>query len=158
MKRFVAASLALVAASAAFAGEWRRYHNARFGVSAEVPVDWRMGPPPENDDGRVFASPEGDAEIIVSGSHVLEPLDQEFARMLAPDGATVEYKSRGRDRVVVSGRKGARIYYRKALLSCGATVWNSVYLEYPAARKAAFDPIVAHVAASLRGGKGANCK
>ncbi len=137
------------------AASFRRYRNDRFGATADVPAGWRMGEAPENDDGRAFSSPDGSARIIVSGSFVVLPMEEEFALRLKPDaGETVEYKQRGRDWLVVSGHKGDRIFYRKSVLSCGGTVWNSVSLDYPAARKAAFDSIVARVSGSLRGGKG----
>jgi len=37
-------------------------------------------------------------------------------------------------------------------LSCRDNVWNSVRIEYPAARKETFDSLVKHVADSLRSG------
>jgi hypothetical protein len=154
MKKLVAFFLFLFA-TAAQAGGWQTYRNDRFGATADIPAGWRMGEAPENDDGRVFTSPDGRATITVSGIFVALPRFQEFAIMTKPgDGETIDYKRQGRDWLVVSGRKGDRIFYRRSLLSCGATVWNSVYLDYPAAEKASFDPIVAHIAGSLRGGKG----
>lgn len=142
-------------ALAAQADSFRRYRNDRFGTVADVPAGWRMSAAPENDDGRVFTSPDESAEVIVSGGFAALPLDEEFALRLKPDsGETIDYKRRGRDWLVVSGRKGDRIFYRKALLGCGGTVWHSISLDYPAVDKKAFDPLVARVAASLRGGKG----
>jgi hypothetical protein len=146
---------AALAASPAFAADWRAYRNDRFGTSADIPAGWRMGEEPANSDGRIFTSPDGRATITVSGSYAVLPRAEEFALRLAADqGKTIQYKKQGRDWLVVSGRNGARIFYRKSLLSCGGEVWNSVSLDYPADEKAAFDPIVAHVAGSLRGGKG----
>jgi hypothetical protein len=44
-------------------------------------------------------------------------------------------------------------------LSCGAEVLNIVSFDCPADQKAAFDPIIAHVVASLRSGvSGGACK
>ncbi|WP_363348356.1 hypothetical protein [Methylocystis echinoides] len=154
MRLLLVALMAFMSA-AAQAESFQRYHNDRFGVTADVPTGWRMGAAPENDDGRVFSSPDGFAEIIVSGGFAVLPISEEIALKLKPEtGETIDYKSQGRDRLVVSGRKGDRIFYRKSLLGCSGTVWNSVSLDYPAAAKAAFDPIVARVAGSLRGGKG----
>lgn len=155
------AALAALAATAAHAASWQTYANDRFGSTADIPAGWRAGEAPANDDGRVFTAPDGRASITVSGSHSVLPRTQEIGIMTAPgDGETVEYRREGRDWVVVSGYKGDRIFYRKALLSCHGAVWNTVSLDYPAAAKAAFDPIVAHVAGSLRGGKGwgTDCK
>jgi hypothetical protein len=154
-KALLAAMLVMPGVVAAQAAGWSTYRNERFGATADIPAGWRMGAAPENDDGRVFASPDGRATITVSGINVVLPRGEERAIMTAPGaGETVDYKREGRGWLVVSGRKGDRVFYRKSLLSCGGTVWNTVYLDYPAAEKKAFDPIVAHVAASLRGGKG----
>lgn len=155
MKALFGAVLAILAASSASAENWRAYHNARFGTTAEVPASWRMGAPPENNDGRVFTSPDGRAEIVVSGMFSIGPRSEEFALRLGPlEGETIEYERRGKDWLVVSGIKDDKIFYRKSLLSCGDTIWNSVFLEYPASEKEKYDPLVAHVAASLR----AKCK
>ncbi|OBS53418.1 hypothetical protein A8B73_06405 [Methylosinus sp. 3S-1] len=142
-------------ASAALAESWRQYRNARFGTTADVPADWTMGEAPENDDGRVFASPDGRAQITVSGGFRTDQKAQEFADRLAPGkGETVTYRRRAKDWLAVSGTKGDRIFYRKALLSCNGTVWNSVAIDYPAAQKKKLDPLVTRVARSLRAGPG----
>lgn len=155
MRALLALLFAGILATAAQAESFRRYRNDRFGTAADVPAGWRMGAAPENDDGRTFSAPDGSAKILVWGGFAVLPPDEEFALRMKPDtGETVDYKSRGRDWFVVSGRKGDRIFYRKSLLGCGGTVWHSVLLDYPAANKKAFDPIVTRVAGSLRGGEG----
>jgi hypothetical protein len=47
------------------------------------------------------------------------------------------------------------IFYAKHILSCADQIWNSVYLEYPAAEKTAYDALVTRVAQSLRPGRSA---
>ena len=146
---------ALVGGSAASAEGWRSYHNTRFGVTADAPADWRIGPEPENNDGRIFTSPDGRAELTISGMYSVGGPEEEFALRLTPlDGETISYKTRKDRMIVVSGAKGDRIFYRKYLLSCGGAIWNDISLEYPAAEKTRYDPLVAHVAASLRAGPG----
>ena len=56
--------------------------------------------------------------------------------------------------LVVSGTRGDRIFYRRWLLSCGDAVWNGLSIEYPAAGKQAYDPLVTHMSRSLRAGTG----
>ena len=46
--------------------------------------------------------------------------------------------------------------YRRLVLSCKDTVWNGVEISYPKAQKQAFDPLVSHIAASLKPGIGFN--
>ena len=66
------------------------------------------------------------------------------------DGATVTYRHRSKRVLVVSGTRGAKIIYRKSILSCRDQIWNSVSVEYPTDRKLDYDALVAHVAGSLR--------
>ena len=143
--------------------QYRTYRNERFGVTADVPRDWRAGPPPANGDGLRFTSPDGTASISVSGSFnagdtVGEAMENE---QLADDGETIVYRAKQERMSVVSGTRGGIIFYRKAVLTCRDEIVNRVSSEYPAPRKAAFDALVSHVSASLRGGIGfqtENCK
>jgi serine/threonine-protein kinase len=150
----------LLAALPASAQGWRTYVNGRFGTTAQVPADWRPGREPDNGDGLAFTAPDGEASITVSGGlHVLDTVGEAMDIIEEPnEGETVTYRSRNRRAVTVSGTKGQRIFFRRSILSCRDTVWNTVQIEYPAARKVAFDPLVAHVARSLRPGKGWQAK
>jgi hypothetical protein len=140
----------------ASAQTWRTYVNARFGTIADVPHDWSAGPEPANGDGRVFTSPDAMATIIVSGmlnTDAVEPAMQ--SREAPDDGETITYRHRDARAVVVSGTRGDIIFYRKSILSCGDQIWNDLSIEYPAARKKAYDSLVTHVAASLHFGRSA---
>ncbi|MCW2282555.1 serine/threonine-protein kinase [Rhodoblastus acidophilus] len=155
-------ALALVLlAGPALADSWRSYHNDRFGPTADYPAGWTMEPEPENNDGRRFASPDGDASVSIYGHFALDSREEEMARKAeADEGETVAYSAKRANWVVLSGTRGDRIFYRKALLSCGDQVWNNISIEYPAQDKAKYDKLVAHMAASLRPGIGYNitCK
>jgi hypothetical protein len=134
---------------------WRSYHNTRFGTAADVPASWTMGPEPADDDGRRFTSPDEHAEITISGMFANVDTDDELAsRLEAGEGETIKFKKRQGKWVVVSGTKGDRIFYRKTLLSCGDSIANDLWIEYPAAEKEKHDALVARVAASLRPGRG----
>ena len=150
-----AAAASLLYSSAIAAAAWQTYVNERFGSTADVPTGWQAGTPPENGDGLTFTAPDGQATIAIFGSlNVWEKPDEAFAAHETPDeGETITYKHRDKRGTVVSGVKGDRIFYRKAILSCRGQVWNNVAIEYPAAQKQAFDPVVTHVAGSLRAGK-----
>jgi hypothetical protein len=154
LTRAILASIVLGSiAGAAWAETWRTYANPRFGVSAQVPSDWTMGPEPANGDGRVFTAPDGSAEIIVSGILSALSRDQEFSIRTAPNpGETITYKAVRGAVVVVSGTRGDKIFYRKSVLHCG--IWNDVSIEYPAGEKTKYDALVVHVAASLAPGRG----
>jgi hypothetical protein len=145
---------AALSASVAQAEGWRLYRNARFGVTADVPKDWTMGDAPDNDDGRVFTSPDRQSQITVSGGFRTSQKEQELAALLEPrEGETVTYRRKGKDWIAISGTKGDRIFYRKSLLSCKGAVWNNVAIDYPAAKKKTFDSIVTRVSRSLRPGR-----
>jgi hypothetical protein len=159
----VVASIAALCPAAAEQG-YRNYRNARFGVSADVPSDWKAGREPDNNDGLVFSSPDGAATITVSG--ILNADDTPAGEVIAEeqraqDGETVTYRSKSGRQAVISGTRGALIFYRKAILSCNDQVLNHLVIEYPAAQKQAFDTLVTHVAASMRTSPGAqipNCR
>ncbi len=141
--------------SAAWAeGAWRPYYNDRFGVTADAPSDWKMGPAPENNDGRIFTSPNGSATITISGSFSTMPHDEEVAIRVEQKGAAITYKKITPRLVVVSGTKSDRIFYSKSILSCHGTIWNDLRVEYPVADKDKYDALVAHVSASLHPGPG----
>ena len=108
---FVSGALTFVGGTILFASGvcaegWRSYHNDRFGTTADVPAGWKMEPPPANDDGRIFTSPDGRAQLIVNGSYagVVDP-DELRSRLEPMEGETIAYKQRKGDWAVVSGRK-----------------------------------------------------
>ncbi|HLW90572.1 MAG TPA: hypothetical protein VKS78_04630 [Roseiarcus sp.] len=162
----LATVLFLLAASLAPASAetYRTYANPRFGATADVPSDWRSEPPPENGDGLTFTSPDGTASVTVYGSLNIEDNAQTaMQRALQPsEGETITYRQSGKDWVVVSGVKGSQIFYHKSILVCRDQIWNDVDLEYPAARKSAYDALVTHIASSLhfsgRSGQIPNCR
>ena len=144
-----------LAASSATAGKWRVYHNDRFGATAEYPAAWKMEPAPENDDGRVFTSPDGKARVTISGIFAINPREEEITEKAQPfEGEKVTYRAHKGDWIVVSGTRGGAIFYRKSLISCHNQLWNDVEIDYPAEERAKYDPLVAHIAASLKPGKG----
>ena len=156
--------LLLASTALAFAGQqYQTYFNDRFGVTADVPHGWTSGDEPANNDGLRWTSPDGAAEVAVYGGfQVLDSLEEAFGTQAdLGDGATTTYKAKGKHGLTVSGVKGDKIIYRRSILSCKDTVWNTVEITYPKAQKAAFDPIVTHIAASLKPGTGlsnADCK
>ena len=157
---YAAACIASVASLCPVNAEqgYRTYRNDRFGVSADIPSDWKAGQEPDNNDGLVFSSPDDAATITVSG--ILNADDTPASKVIAEEqraqsGEAVTYRSKGGRQAVISGTRGAVIFYRKTILSCNDQVLNHLVIEYPAAQKQAFDALVAHVAASMRSSPGA---
>jgi hypothetical protein len=157
MAKHFLALLAIFFAFGANAETWRTIHTTRFGATAEVPASWVMDPPPENDDGRSFWSPNGRAEIIVSG---IFALGETIADKMASEpeiGQTITYIKRGPGWIVISGTKGERIFYEKSILTCHDKIWNDLWIEYPEAEKHNYDALVTHVSATLHAAKGDQC-
>jgi hypothetical protein len=148
----VSIALAVGIANASAADSWQSYTNERFGATADLPTGWTAGEPPANGDGLAFTSPNGEAtEIVAGGLAGTESIAQDFQIYSSPDdGETITYKKVGKHSIVVSGTAGDRIFYRKSILACRDQVWDTISLEYPAAKKADYDAIVTHVAKSLR--------
>jgi serine/threonine-protein kinase len=134
------------------------YHNPRFGTTADVPAGWQSGRPPDNGDGLVFTSPDGTAHLTISGGLNIWDSIEEAMEIYATGnaGETITYTHREARAITVSGTKGDLIFYAKHILSCRLScrdqLWNSIDLESPAARKREFDPLVTHIAQSLRPG------
>jgi serine/threonine-protein kinase len=143
------------AAAATAAPQYKTYVNDRFGTTADVPADWIADPPPENGDGLRFHSPDDRASITVSGMlNMHDTVEEAMKDYEEPgDGETITYRHRERRALVVSGVRGDTIFYSKHVLSCRDEIWNNVHIEYPAAEKAAYDALVAHVSRSLRPGR-----
>jgi len=62
------------------------------------------------------------------------------------------------DWIAVSGVKGDRIFYRKAVIACGGNVWHHIAFEYPADRKRAMDPIVIRAATIIHHAENDGCE
>jgi hypothetical protein len=143
--------------------DWTTYVNDRFGATADIPASYKPGEAPANDDGLRFTSPDGDATIAVWSAlaTVNEESFADYAKRLVSydkdDGWDVSFSADKGDWYAFSGSKADRIFYEKIIQACNGQIANHVRLEYPAARKTEFDPIVAHVAKSLRSGNGWQC-
>lgn len=157
------AILALVLGDAA-AQQWRSYTNARFGAAADVPVGFRPEPPPANNDGRSFVSPDGTARISIYSSNapsVVVASFAEYAAWLMQEEAArypITYKAAGKGWFAFSGISEGEILYTRVIAGCpDQSIAHHVQLRYRVAAKAEYDPIVSHVAKSLRHASDAGC-
>lgn len=161
-RAFLAAALLLPIAPAlaqsGAADRWSDYVNARFGTALAYPANrFTPDPPPENGDGLTFRAQDG-AMLLVFGQN--NALDETVASLEAgktdADYAEITYRARGAKWLVLSGFRdveGVRsVYYEKYLFSRSGSVIHTMILTYPEARKSRYEPIIARMAASLRGG------
>jgi hypothetical protein len=147
----------LLAAGVAKADDWLAYHNDRYGTTIDYPDVFTMQRPPDSDDGRDFKSAAG-ADFWVAASY--NALDfnvakyHDFVVKNLDPGAVVTYQARGDNWFVISGTKGAEIFYERHMVSHGAQLTESFAISYPATLKQTYDPIVARMAKSFRPGTG----
>jgi len=146
-----------VATATAGADDWLTYHNDRYGTTIDYPGRFKPQPPPDSDDGREFKSADG-TDFTVSASY--NALDFNLAgyrdfvlKHLSP-GAVVTYQARGGTWFVVSGTKGADIFYERHQLTHNAQMTEAFVISYPALLKQTYDPIAARMAKSFRSGTG----
>jgi hypothetical protein len=155
MTRF---SMALIVVSLACANAsaqgLKRHVDDRTGTAALVPSDWRPSPSDPNWEGVRFFSRDGDSWLAVWGKNSggqSTGAYQSFVGNAAGDNVT--YARRGTNWFVVSGYRGDRIFYVKAVRRCTRDQWHHIAFEYPAAQKRAYDRLVTAVSHSL----GAEC-
>jgi len=146
--------LALVLAGclpASAAPTWRHYVNDRFGTEVDYPAIFRAEPPPENNDGRMFHSQEADIRVF-GRWNIDDETPQSLLDGLATDPAYADttYRRLLDDRLVISGLRGAYIFYEVYLCSASGVV-HTLMITYPARDKLLFDPIVTRMSRSFGG-------
>ena len=167
MKRFLAI---FFLATPALATGWQSYVNERFGTSVDVPPGFVNDvEPAENGDGLTFHDRSKAAELLVWGRNLAGRSFKEDAAESAKSergrGFNVTYekvhnlslKGGAKGWYVLSGEASGRLFYEKAVASCRGEQAVSFRLEYPESQKAAFDPIVERLSASLRAVPARDC-
>jgi hypothetical protein len=139
----------------AAASDWDRYGNARYRYGIDIPPGFSSIAESDNGDGGVSRSSDGHAELKVWGSYLA---DRDFAAEVKwradqarDDGWKITYRKQQARWAVWSGTKGNRIVYQRAIAACHDAA-AYVRIEYDKDRAKAFDPIVARLGKSLRGG------
>ncbi len=146
----------IVLPAAAQAGDWKPFANDRYGFSVDIPTSFKASSPPDNNDGITLTSPDGASEIRAYG-HLLDDgttlIDDErqTERFSADDHLQVTYRHASTRDFTLSGLKGQRIVYVRAVATCKGTAAGILWVEYAQAEKARFDPLIAHMAKSLQG-------
>jgi hypothetical protein len=150
------AGLLLVASAREGTAEtWKLYLNARFGTAAEYPAErFHPGSPPENGDGQKFTAKDGATLAIFASFNVEDdtPASYEaFLRSGSSDYSEVTLRSSGSNWLVLSGYRGASIFYEKYIFTKrkDADLIHAFVITYGRDAKAAYDPIVARIARTL---------
>ena len=131
------------------------YVNERFGTVCTFPdeIFTDRQPDPENGDGQVWLSADG-ASLTCSG--ILNVDDDTPKGFVADEkaskepGYSVTYSKVGKNWAVLSGMKDGKIFYERRLFGRDGVI-RTVWIDYPPALKAKYDPLVGAIAGSLKG-------
>lgn len=123
--------------------------SPRYDFRGIIPPDWKVVPSPRGSNERKFISPQGEASIAFRAEHAREPAAVRLAHLRTVRDGEITYEREGRTWIVISGFKGTRIFYTKAMLACGGRAWHYVQFHYPAAEKRAFDEFVTRSSRAL---------
>jgi hypothetical protein len=132
------------AAPPEFAPERRRRGRADGAdVTGLVPRGWQLQPPDANWKGKRFLSPDGTSWFAAYSSSVGdEPAAAHMKAIAFGDREVLTYLRGERTWIAVSGVKGDRIFYRKAVIACAGTTWHHIAFEYPVFLKREMDRFV----------------
>jgi hypothetical protein len=115
--------------------------------SGFIPADWKLQPADPNFSGRRYMAPDGSAWLaLYSAPADKDKVAAHLKEVAFADGEDVTYLRGAREWLAVSGLKGDRVYYRKAALACGGTIWRHLAFEYPAEQKPTLDRMVERAA------------
>jgi len=115
--------------------------------SGFIPADWKLQPEDPNFSGRRYMAPDGASWLALYSAPADKDKAAEHLKNVAfAEGEEVTYIRGARDWLAVSGLKGGRVYYRKAALACGGTLWRHIAFEYPAEQKGTLDRLVERAA------------
>jgi hypothetical protein len=133
---------------------YKTYINDRFGYKVDYPAFLKPQGEPTNNDGQVFLSKSGDAEMRAYGGYLVAfTFDEEYNKALTDNWeqkgkAIVTYKARGKDWFVISGTIAKKIFYRKSF--CKKDTMRTVTFLYPTLEKATFNKVVGQVVSSFK--------
>jgi hypothetical protein len=122
-----------------------------------APHDWTLLPKESGQRGRRFVSSNGNAWLWLYAEPAREPIPLHLETVLSGQDERITYERRGQTWIVVSGYRGNRIFYRKAMLACGGHKWHHLAFEYPAAEKRAFDRFVTRASYALKSYQAVGC-
>jgi len=138
----------------------RRHRTNRVtagGIAAVLPADWKLLPPEPNWTGKRLGSPDGRAWLAVYESPARESIPDYMNTVARAEGERITYRKQGSSWIVVSGFKGDRIFYRKAMLACANSRWHNIAFEYPAAEKLHYDVFVTRTSRALAAHRNDGC-
>lgn len=142
----------LAAARPAPAHQWDVYDNARFGTLVSYPGDlFARRAESDNGDGITLRAADGATLAIFGSNNVDNAGPAAYVQGLTGSGERyrrLSYRIVRANFAILSGSTGDRLFYERYAFDPSGLVHGFV-LEYPAAARGRYDPIVAHLSASL---------
>jgi hypothetical protein len=135
------------------AHRWESYVNPRYGTRLAYPADlFGRGVESDNGDGVTMRSADGATLAVFGANNVNDETPAQYVQSLVGGGrryARLSYRLVRPGFAVLSGISGGRIYYERYIFARGRAI-HAFVLEYPLARRARYDGLVARMSASLR--------
>lgn len=134
------------------AAGWRRRFNLQAGFAVDLPVQlFRLSDADRT--GRFYRDGPGRATLQVTTAINQDDLaPREALRRMSRDKDVVTKVTKsnsGADFFTLSGSKGNRAVFLKALLTCDRSTWAMLRVEYDPAARAQIEPLFAKIAQSL---------
>jgi hypothetical protein len=132
--------------------EWRNKEGPVFGFRFSYPEELFTATGTE-ESSHYFESAAENAKFVVGAWRNTDGETPEEVKrwMLSNVGYdSITYEPRGRSWFVLSGYHRAKIFYQKALFSCGGRVVSLLAISYPIASRNVFDSVVERMEDSFR--------
>lgn len=157
---FCSAALATVAVAGPSFDSWTTVKNERHGFAIAFPSNvFAQTQAPQTDEGRVFASKDGKAKLLVGAfenadNSSLEDYRQYLISEQYKD-SSIDYAPVKRSWFVLSGTNPqGEMFYQRVSFTCGGKLINSWAMLYPAAERKSYDRVVEAVARTYSPGAG----
>ncbi len=160
---FAAFSMLLSTSSGALAGSrfesWTTVKNERHGFAIAYPSNvFEQKDAPRTDEGRVLASKDGRAKLLVGAFENADDTTLEDYRQYLIDeqykDAVIDYAPVKRRWFVLSGTRNGETFYQRVSFTCGGKLINSWAMLYPSGERKTYDPVVEAVARTYTPGAG----
>jgi hypothetical protein len=149
------------AAAAQDANGFDTYRNERHGFSLTYPMDRFIALPVATEDSRQFISRDGKARMQVG---TLANFDgkslgayRDFLLKQSYGGADVTYAPVRGTWFVLSGIRNQVAFYQRVNFVCGGRAINSWMVQFPAAEKSVYAPVIEQIHKAYRLGEDASC-
>ena len=139
------------------ADDWHTYSNARYGFSLQYPSNvFAVERTAEAGDGQLFVAKNGDARLLVgtlSNEANFTPASyQSYIARNSYADYRIGYHRLGGSWFALSGEGNGKIFYEKAMFSCGGQRINSFAMIYRSDQRHIFDRIVERIEDTFRPG------